>query len=256
MASASKAAIFTTIANMARQVCTVSEKAAKEGVLGGLDYVLLQSLGYAIAQHVSLIELPPVSTSAVQPLTAPTSTLRASSPPSSPAHVAVDVRTSSKRKPEPLTSSSTSTSSPTTKKKRKEEAALATSSPSPNTSDDEPIKRCRDCGRTKTNQWRSGPEGMSTLCNACGMRYTRRMKRQVGVPALSPNVTRRNSVLDSPLCGHDSDHGLSPVSSPLPFDHHHQLLQHSPMLDDSSPSPNLHHHQQQEKRSNLYNLLN
>ncbi len=147
---------------MARQVCAVSEKAAKEGVLGGLDYVLLQSLGYAIAQHVSFIELPPaVSTSAVQPLAAPTSTLvRASSPPSSPPHVAVDVRTSSsKRKSEPSPSSSTSTSSSTTKKRRKE---VATSSPSPNTSDDEPIKRCRDCGRTKTNQWRSGPEGMST----------------------------------------------------------------------------------------------
>jgi hypothetical protein len=86
------------------------------------------------------------------------------------------------------------------------------------------------------------------------MRYTRRMKRQVGVPALSPNVTRRNSVLDSPLCGHDSDHGLSPVSSPLPFDHNHHQQQPSPMLDDSS-APDLQHHHQ-EKRSNLYNLLN
>ncbi len=89
------------------------------------------------------------------------------------------------------------------------------------------------------------------------MRYTRRMKRQVGVPALSPNVTRRNSVLDSPLCGHDSDHGLSPVSSPLPFDHHHNHHQQpSPMLDDSSAAPDLQQQQQQEKRSNLYNLLN
>lgn len=78
------------------------------------------------------------------------------------------------------------------------------------------------------------------------------MKRQVGMPALSPNVARRNSVLDSPLCGHDSDHGLSPVSSPLPFDHNHHQ-QPSPMLDDSAPDLQ---HQQQEKRSNLYNLLN
>ncbi|KAF8723009.1 hypothetical protein HU200_022155 [Digitaria exilis] len=31
--------------------------------------------------------------------------------------------------------------------------------------------RCRHCGTDKTPQRREGPEGPSTLCNACGMRY-------------------------------------------------------------------------------------
>lgn len=30
---------------------------------------------------------------------------------------------------------------------------------------------CRNCGVTQTPQWRSGPEGPRTLCNACGVRY-------------------------------------------------------------------------------------
>ena len=30
---------------------------------------------------------------------------------------------------------------------------------------------CRNCGAHKTPQWRRGPEGPSTLCNACGVRY-------------------------------------------------------------------------------------
>jgi hypothetical protein len=30
---------------------------------------------------------------------------------------------------------------------------------------------CRDCGALKTPQWRSGPAGAKTLCNACGVRH-------------------------------------------------------------------------------------
>ncbi|XP_047973238.1 GATA transcription factor 5-like [Salvia hispanica] len=32
-------------------------------------------------------------------------------------------------------------------------------------------RRCSHCGATKTPQWRAGPEGAKTLCNACGVRY-------------------------------------------------------------------------------------
>ncbi|CAN6288054.1 unnamed protein product [Urochloa humidicola] len=32
-------------------------------------------------------------------------------------------------------------------------------------------RRCRHCGSEKTPQWRGGPEGRHTLCNACGVRY-------------------------------------------------------------------------------------
>jgi len=35
------------------------------------------------------------------------------------------------------------------------------------------IKACMQCGATQTPQWRKGPDGLSTLCNACGVRAKR-----------------------------------------------------------------------------------
>ncbi|KAF7132895.1 hypothetical protein RHSIM_Rhsim09G0047900 [Rhododendron simsii] len=32
-------------------------------------------------------------------------------------------------------------------------------------------RRCQHCGADKTPQWRAGPMGPKTLCNACGVRY-------------------------------------------------------------------------------------
>lgn len=37
---------------------------------------------------------------------------------------------------------------------------------------------CADCCTQFTSQWRSGPLGPSTLCNACGIRYCRKRKRE------------------------------------------------------------------------------
>ncbi|XP_031110639.1 GATA transcription factor 11-like isoform X2 [Ipomoea triloba] len=34
-----------------------------------------------------------------------------------------------------------------------------------------PVKKCLHCEVTKTPQWREGPMGPKTLCNACGVRY-------------------------------------------------------------------------------------
>ena len=31
-------------------------------------------------------------------------------------------------------------------------------------------KRCHSCNRTETPEWRRGPDGARTLCNACGLR--------------------------------------------------------------------------------------
>ncbi|KZV24267.1 GATA transcription factor 8-like [Dorcoceras hygrometricum] len=34
-----------------------------------------------------------------------------------------------------------------------------------------PVKKCLHCDMTKTPQWRAGPMGPKTLCNACGVRH-------------------------------------------------------------------------------------
>jgi hypothetical protein len=37
--------------------------------------------------------------------------------------------------------------------------------------EEEPVKRCTHCMSYKTPQWRTGPLGPKSLCNACGVRY-------------------------------------------------------------------------------------
>ncbi|KAK7935905.1 hypothetical protein PG985_001400 [Apiospora marii] len=36
---------------------------------------------------------------------------------------------------------------------------------------------CRHCNCTGTVKWRSGPEGLKTLCNVCGLLYAKRLRR-------------------------------------------------------------------------------
>ena len=48
-------------------------------------------------------------------------------------------------------------------------------------------RQCRHCGTEKTPQWREGPEGRRTLCNACGVRYRSGRLVPEYRPASSPN---------------------------------------------------------------------
>ncbi|KAN0009475.1 hypothetical protein ACTFIU_006770 [Dictyostelium citrinum] len=45
---------------------------------------------------------------------------------------------------------------------------------------------CRHCGTTDTPEWRRGPDGRKSLCNACGLHYSKLVKREnMAVPELS-----------------------------------------------------------------------
>ncbi|KAL0092514.1 GATA-type zinc finger transcription factor [Phycomyces blakesleeanus] len=41
-------------------------------------------------------------------------------------------------------------------------------------------KICTDCGTTSAPEWRKGPKGPKTLCNACGLRWAKTSKRPDG----------------------------------------------------------------------------
>ncbi|GLC46591.1 hypothetical protein PLESTM_001893800 [Pleodorina starrii] len=41
-------------------------------------------------------------------------------------------------------------------------------------------RTCVECGATTTPQWREGPMGPKTLCNACGVRYVRSQQKAAG----------------------------------------------------------------------------
>lgn len=67
------------------------------------------------------------------------------------------------------------------KKKRKTSAAAGGGSAQP--------RKCSHCGVTKTPQWRAGPLGAKTLCNACGVRYKSGRLLPEYRPACSPTFS-------------------------------------------------------------------
>ncbi|CAD6268283.1 unnamed protein product [Miscanthus lutarioriparius] len=123
-------------------------------------YVHLPPPATATTTVVSELEQPP-----------PEEIQDSESPPDSPileSMIDVDVyllrRTSPRRKksPPPPPPPPTSTT---------EEPAPAAAAPAPGNEKHKSEKWCLHCGTTWTLQWRTGPAGESTLCNACGVRY-------------------------------------------------------------------------------------
>lgn len=40
------------------------------------------------------------------------------------------------------------------------------------------VRKCLQCNTTHTPEWRRGPDGPRTLCNACGLRWSRNKKKK------------------------------------------------------------------------------
>lgn len=53
----------------------------------------------------------------------------------------------------------------------------------------QPPRRCSHCGVQKTPQWRTGPLGAKTLCNACGVRHKSGRLLPEYRPACSPTFS-------------------------------------------------------------------
>ncbi|GER47544.1 GATA transcription factor [Striga asiatica] len=70
---------------------------------------------------------------------------------------------------------------PPKKQKRKPADAGGSAVPQP--------RRCSHCGVTKTPQWRAGPLGSKTLCNACGVRFKSGRLLPEYRPACSPTFS-------------------------------------------------------------------
>ncbi|KAG6412703.1 hypothetical protein SASPL_125388 [Salvia splendens] len=56
-------------------------------------------------------------------------------------------------------------------KKSKKIKITPPANPTARNQDPPPVRKCLHCEITKTPQWRAGPMGPKTLCNACGVRY-------------------------------------------------------------------------------------
>jgi hypothetical protein len=93
-------------------------------------------------------------------------------------------------------------------------------------------KTCLHCGTSKTPQWREGPQGRSTLCNACGVRYKQGGLLPEYRPAASPtfvpskhaNLRRkvlqmhRNQQDPSPPVHVDNGTYMPPIQGDHPID--------------------------------------
>ncbi|CAO2162408.1 unnamed protein product [Urochloa humidicola] len=43
------------------------------------------------------------------------------------------------------------------------------------------VRGCVECRATTTPMWRSGPTGPRSLCNACGIRYRKKRRQELGL---------------------------------------------------------------------------
>lgn len=58
-----------------------------------------------------------------------------------------------------------------------------------------PPGRCHSCNRAETPEWRRGPDGARTLCNACGLHYAKLTRKNQSGAAKTPGGQAGNSNL-------------------------------------------------------------
>jgi len=102
-------------------------------------------------------------------------------------------------------------------------------------------KACTQCGTTRTPQWREGPAGAKTLCNACGVKLVRKKRsmleaeRRAAGLAPPPKGTPLRFLLVAPaaadLAGSPATSGMQsePDAAPWQQQHHSAAVVSSPL---------------------------
>ncbi|KAG5928239.1 hypothetical protein E4U42_001072 [Claviceps africana] len=100
---------------------------------------------------------------------------------------------------------------------------------------------CTDCGTLDSPEWRKGPSGPKTLCNACGLRWAKKEKKR---NSASQKVPRLDQAMGSNI-----HLGLAPVTalSPAP-ERHGGCSDSSPVFTRPSGSSSLLHLESREPR--------
>ncbi|KAL4980783.1 hypothetical protein BDW66DRAFT_156497 [Aspergillus desertorum] len=60
-----------------------------------------------------------------------------------------------------------------------------------------PPGRCHSCNRAETPEWRRGPDGARTLCNACGLHYAKLTRKMGAKQAAGLGTNLKSKTLDS-----------------------------------------------------------
>ncbi|KAH7231829.1 uncharacterized protein BKA55DRAFT_713943 [Fusarium redolens] len=92
--------------------------------------------------------------------------------------------------------------------------------------------RCHKCGRTQTPEWRRGPDGIRTLCNACGLHYAKlKRKHQIKASSIRPEPEKALQLRGSELL----QDGLGPGAAiPCHFSTTVQIFSKSSTIKRSS----------------------
>lgn len=157
-------------------------------------------------------------------------------------------RSRSKRTRAPSNNNSwTSTQAPNTQicetTKIKRETYTSSTSSSGDTTESGVVRRCTHCSSEKTPQWRTGPLGPKTLCNACGVRYKSGRLVPEYRPAASPTF-----VLTQHSNSHRKVMELRRQKETMLGHHQHQHY-HQQQVISSEPQiygGGHHHHRQQQ----------
>ncbi|KAK4056785.1 hypothetical protein OIO90_002034 [Microbotryomycetes sp. JL221] len=76
------------------------------------------------------------------------------------------------------------------------------------------VRRCANCGRSQSAEWRTGPTGPKTLCNACGLRWSK--ARPSAQSSSSQTALSHHGSTTSESLGSGSSRGASRTDSSTP----------------------------------------
>lgn len=97
-------------------------------------------------------------------------------------------------------------------------------------------RRCLHCAAEKTPQWRTGPMGPKTLCNACGVRYKSGRLVPEYRPSASPTfVSAKHSNSHRKVLELRRQKDMQRVHPHLHPHHHSQFVASSPTFGGSDP---------------------
>ncbi|KAL6059155.1 GATA zinc finger domain containing protein [Balamuthia mandrillaris] len=107
-------------------------------------------------------------------------------------------------------------------------------------------RSCAACATKNTPEWRTGPNGKGTLCNACGLRYRKKMKKRNTPNNSAINTT--NASMSEDLQKEErkkrgqqqnEEHGSEQTSSPPSTPSHHDEAQQTKRRKKESPKNEL-----------------
>ncbi|XP_051134799.1 GATA transcription factor 12-like [Andrographis paniculata] len=105
-----------------------------------------------------------------------------------------------------------------------------------------PGRKCLHCASEKTPQWRTGPMGPKTLCNACGVRYKSGRLVPEYRPAASPTfISAKHS---------NSHRKVLELRRQKELHRHQHLINQAPIFNGCDEFL-IHHHHHHQHRSNI-----